>query len=296
MTWKPAIRWRFASTVQRIQIALDRGELRAGVLQLLSAELDARGALLAVGRADGRAVQTERFPVQYVQLPAGSREDEQDLPELFVMLLSEVRDGAEVGAQPVQQKEQLDVSPALPMQPPRGADSVLIAIDEQFHQIARTVRRPARRRGHSVLEAHFLQIEALHKHFDEPRRAVPRDFVLDTPNAQRHLPAVRSRHIAQPNAPLRGSTRAISVGYHSTYQKARIMTCNSEESSVLSQKGATNLENRIGVQPNVANALVITTRNGRTATLIFSEEENPQIRMAVAEMLLRALERRSEAT
>lgn len=74
------------------------------------------------------------------------------------------------------------------------------------------------------------------------------------------------------------------------------MTCNSEESSVLSQKGATNLENRIGVQPNVANALVITTRNGRTATLIFSEEENPQIRMAVAEMLLRALERRSEAT
>ena len=56
------------------------------------------------------------------------------------------------------------------------------------------------------------------------------------------------------------------------------------------------LENGISVQTTDAMLRTIKTRNSCTATLIFSREENPAIRKDVAEMLLRSLEKRSEAS
>ena len=60
--------------------------------------------------------------------------------------------------------------------------------------------------------------------------------------------------------------------------------------------GDMNLENQNSTLTTVANLRNVTTKNGCTATLIFSEEENPEIRLKVAELLLRSLQKRSEAT
>lgn len=57
-----------------------------------------------------------------------------------------------------------------------------------------------------------------------------------------------------------------------------------------------NLENDTITLPTVANLRNVKTTNGCTATLIFSEKGNPDIRLKVAELLLRSLQKRSEAT
>lgn len=63
----------------------------------------------------------------------------------------------------------------------------------------------------------------------------------------------------------------------------------------LNQK-LTNLDNEINALSTVAKHRDITTKNGCTATLYFSEHGNPHIRWEVAELLLRSVEKRSEAT
>ena len=60
--------------------------------------------------------------------------------------------------------------------------------------------------------------------------------------------------------------------------------------------GDMHLDNRIDVLATDANLRTIKTRNGCTATLIFSREENPTIRKDVADMLLCSLKKRSEAS
>ena len=64
---------------------------------------------------------------------------------------------------------------------------------------------------------------------------------------------------------------------------------------LLSQESA-NLDNEINALSTVAKHRDITTKSGCTATLLFSDHENPQIRREVAELLLRSVEKRSEAT
>lgn len=61
-------------------------------------------------------------------------------------------------------------------------------------------------------------------------------------------------------------------------------------------RGETNLENEIAAQTTVAKLRETTTQNGCFVTMIFREEANPRIRKSVAEMLLRSMEKRSEAT
>ena len=60
--------------------------------------------------------------------------------------------------------------------------------------------------------------------------------------------------------------------------------------------GETYLENDIAAQTTVAKLRETTTRNGCSVTMVFREEANPHIRKSVAEMLLRSMEKRSEAT
>ena len=60
--------------------------------------------------------------------------------------------------------------------------------------------------------------------------------------------------------------------------------------------GETHLENEIAAQTTVAKLRETTTRNGCSVTMVFREEANPHIRKSVAEMLLRSMEKRSEAT
>ena len=59
--------------------------------------------------------------------------------------------------------------------------------------------------------------------------------------------------------------------------------------------GETYLENDIAAQTTVAK-LRETTRNGCSVTMVFQEETNPHVRKSVAEILLRSMEKRSEAT
>ncbi len=60
--------------------------------------------------------------------------------------------------------------------------------------------------------------------------------------------------------------------------------------------GETHLENDIAAQTTVAKLRETTTRNGCSVTMVFREEANPHVRKSVAEMLLRSMEKRSEAT
>ena len=80
------------------------------------------------------------------------------------------------------------------------------------------------------------------------------------------------------------------------YNDARKKACKGREIDVLLSQEPTNLDNEINALSTVAKHRDITTKNGCTATLLFSEHENPQIRREVAELLLRSIEKRSEAT
>ena len=182
--------------VHGIQILFHGSQLGPGVFQLLAAELGAGGLLPAVDGADGGAVQAQRLGVHELHLFARPGEDEEYLLQQLPVRLSEIRDGAKVRAEPVDEEPQLDVPPALPHEPPGGTYPVQIAPDIQLHQVVGIVGWPARGRGDGVLEPHGLQIQAVHKNFDESRGAVLRHLVLDTPHAQGHLPAVRADDIA----------------------------------------------------------------------------------------------------
>ena len=73
-------------------------------------------------------------------------------------------------------------------------------------------------------------------------------------------------------------------------------TCNDTDTIVSLYQEPTNLDNEINAHSTVAKHRDITTKSGCTATLYFSDHENPQIRWEVAELLLRSVEKRSEAT
>jgi len=75
-----------------------------------------------------------------------------------------------------------------------------------------------------------------------------------------------------------------------------LSSCKDEETIVSLSQEPTNLDNEINALSTVAKRRNITTKNGCTATLLFSDHENPQIRREVAELLLRSVEKRSEAT
>ena len=72
--------------------------------------------------------------------------------------------------------------------------------------------------------------------------------------------------------------------------------CNNRGIDVSLSQEPTNLDNEINALSTVAKHRDITTKNGCTATLLFSDHENPQIRREVAELLPRSVEKRSEAT
>lgn len=80
-----------------------------------------------------------------------------------------------------------------------------------------------------------------------------------------------------------------------SYNIAKI-PCKDKENDVSLGHGDMYLENQNSTLTTVANLRNVTTKNGCTVTLIFSEEENPEIRLKVAELLLRSLQKRSEAT
>ena len=69
-----------------------------------------------------------------------------------------------------------------------------------------------------------------------------------------------------------------------------------EPIDVLLKHKPTDHDNEINALSTVTKHRDITTKNGCTATLYFCEHENPHIRQEVAELLLRSVEKRSEAT
>ena len=73
-------------------------------------------------------------------------------------------------------------------------------------------------------------------------------------------------------------------------------TCQDSFLEVSLDCGETHLENDIAAQTTVAKLRETTTRNGCSVTMVFREEDNPHIQKSVAEMLLRSIEKRSEAT
>ena len=73
-------------------------------------------------------------------------------------------------------------------------------------------------------------------------------------------------------------------------------SCKKQDYDISLDQEPTNLDKRIDVLATDANLRTIKTRNGCTATLIFSQEENPTIRKDVADMLLCSLKKRSEAS
>ncbi|MBR3278179.1 MAG: hypothetical protein IKG01_04605 [Lachnospiraceae bacterium] len=81
-----------------------------------------------------------------------------------------------------------------------------------------------------------------------------------------------------------------------SYNEIRKTPCNNTENDVLLTQELANLDNEINALSTVAKHRDITTQNGCTATLLFSDHENPHIRREVAELLLRSVEKRSEAT
>ena len=81
-----------------------------------------------------------------------------------------------------------------------------------------------------------------------------------------------------------------------SYIEFRKIPCNNAENDISLEQEATNLDNKINASSTVANLRNITTRNGCTATLLFSEKDNPHIRREVAELLLRSVQKRSGAT
>ena len=79
-------------------------------------------------------------------------------------------------------------------------------------------------------------------------------------------------------------------------KKTKIATCQDSFLEVSLNRGEMYLENEIAAQTTVAKLRETTTRNGCSVTMVFREEANPHIRKAVTEMLLRSMEKRSEAT
>ena len=75
-----------------------------------------------------------------------------------------------------------------------------------------------------------------------------------------------------------------------------ISSCKEGKTIVSLSQEPTHLDNEINALSTVAKHRNIMTKNGCTATLYFSEHENPHIRREVAELLLRSVEKRSEAT
>lgn len=72
--------------------------------------------------------------------------------------------------------------------------------------------------------------------------------------------------------------------------------CNQATDGVIFDHGTAHLDNEICTLTPVANLRNVTTHNGCSATLLFSENGNPGIRKQIAELLLRSLQKRSEAT
>jgi len=87
-----------------------------------------------------------------------------------------------------------------------------------------------------------------------------------------------------------------NIGGPMSYNEIRKKPCNNAENDVSLEQEPTNLENENSAQTTVSNLRNITTRNGCTATLFFSEKGNLHIRREVAELLLRSVQKRSEAT
>ena len=78
--------------------------------------------------------------------------------------------------------------------------------------------------------------------------------------------------------------------------KMKNTPCQDSFLEVSLECGETHLENDIAAQTTVAKLRETTTRNGCSVTMVFREEVNPHIRKSVAEMLLRSMEKRIEAT
>ena len=76
----------------------------------------------------------------------------------------------------------------------------------------------------------------------------------------------------------------------------KLSSCKDGETIVSLSQEPTNLDNEINALSTVAKHRDITTKSGCTATLLFSDHENPQIRREVAELLLRSVGKQGEAT
>ena len=93
-----------------------------------------------------------------------------------------------------------------------------------------------------------------------------------------------------PKEPCKDKVYGVSLGHGDMHLDNRIDTLATDANlrTIKTRNGCT--------ATLIFSREAIKTRNGCTATLIFSREENPTIRKDVADMLLCSLKKRSEAS
>ena len=121
-------------------------------LELLAREV----ALVAVDGLEPSAVDGQQLTTEEIQLTAEHHEVAKGRFEGGRVLAPKVGDGLEVGAQPAQQPDHLQVAAALRFQPSAGAHAVEVAVQVQLEQVARMVARPPGVFGRRAHEAGLL--------------------------------------------------------------------------------------------------------------------------------------------
>jgi hypothetical protein len=150
------------------------GQSLVGLLDELPQRIAGEIAILVVDRLDARPVHRQQFAPEQVEPLAQQRELAKHRFERGPIVGSEIGDGLEVRLQRPQQPDDLDVAMAFRFQPAARPNSVEIAVDVEFEQIARRVARPARPLRLDPPKACLGEIEPIDKGVDEADGIVSR--------------------------------------------------------------------------------------------------------------------------
>jgi len=110
-------------------------------------------------------------------------------------LSAEIGDGLEVGLQRPQQPDDLDVAMTFRFQAAARPNSVEIAVDVEFEQIARRVARPARPLRLDPPEACLGEIEPINEGVEETDGIVRADVIVHRFGQKQKLVAFEARNV-----------------------------------------------------------------------------------------------------
>src|SRR6266446_1835263 len=96
---------------------------------------------------------------------------------------------------------QLDVPPALRLQPPRGTDLLQIAVQVEFQQIAWIITRPPGLGRLGALKSQTRHVQSADKCIDDPAHMIVRNQLFQADGKQRSLSPAFSLHKAHKKMP-----------------------------------------------------------------------------------------------